>query len=245
MNYSASAATSRSFLNITGTIAVAEGAVLTLNGGTVTGGYLGGAGTFSTDAVNGARFANMTSLASVTIVSNSATDRFVDFTNNGSLTVAAGINTDGSSTTVNFNGFVNQGAGLVTIGAASQINVSNFQSYGTLTIYPAVVGSNQSTLLTNVGAAPLAFNAGSRTFIDLLHDMSGGGPTFVAGINLNGQNLAIAGGLFVNNGYVSDFSSGTQGSIIVDYGACTKASGSPASISSRRMVAACRRGTVR
>ena len=48
----------------------------------------------------------------------------------------------------------------------------------------------------------------------------------MAGIDLEGKNLVIAGGLFVNNGYVSDFSGGTKGSIIVDYGSLYKGAGS-------------------
>jgi hypothetical protein len=43
-------------------------------------------------------------------------------------------------------------------------------------------------------------------------------------MNLEGQNLVIAGGLFVNNGFVSDFSA-TKGSIIVDFGALYKGAG--------------------
>ena len=42
-----------------------------------------------------------------------------------------------------FNGFTNQGSGSITIGAASAVNVADFQTYGTLTLNPAVVGSGQ------------------------------------------------------------------------------------------------------
>ena len=44
-------------------------------------------------------------------------------------------------------------------------------------------------------------------------------------MDLEGKNLVIAGGLFVNNGFVSDYGSGTSGSIIVDYGALYKGAG--------------------
>src|SRR5205823_6625185 len=82
----------------------------------------------------------------VTITSANSGDRFVNFTNSGVLNVAAGVNTNGTSTTVNFNGMTNQGSGSITIGAASQLNVATFQSYGTLKLNPATVGSGQATL---------------------------------------------------------------------------------------------------
>ena len=174
----------------------------------------------------------------MTIISNSPADQFVHVINGGAFTVPSGVNPTGISTTVNLNGFTNQGSGTVTIGTApiggvsqppSQINVSNFQSYGTLILNPAPLipppGTSENTLLTNVGTSPLFFNGGSRTFIGTPATAnSGGQPTFVAGIDLNGQNLVIAGGLFVNNGFVSDFAA-TQGKIIVDYGALYKGAG--------------------
>jgi hypothetical protein len=46
----------------------------------------------------------------------------------------------------------------------------------------------------------------------------------VAGVDLHGQNLVIAGGLFVNNGFVAD-STPNPGSVIVDYGALYKGAG--------------------
>ena len=104
--------------------------------------------------------------------------------------------------------------------------MSGFESYGTLTINPAVVGSNQQTLMTNTGSSAMYFNGGSRTFVGTPQTAnSGGQPTFVAGVDLEGKNLVIAGGLFVNNGFVSDFSSGTPGKIIVDYGTLYKGAG--------------------
>ena len=103
---------------------------------------------------------------------------------------------------------------------------ADFETYGTVTLNPAPVGSNTSTLLNNTGASPLYFNGGSRTFIGTPQTAtSGGQPTFVAGMDLEGKNLVIAGGLFVNNGYVSDFGNSPSGSIIVDYGALYKGAG--------------------
>ena len=124
------------------------------------------------------------------------------------------------------NNVTNQGSGSMTLGAASAVNVANFQSYGILTLNPAAVGSNLSTTMTNVGSSSMYFNGGSQTFIGTPATATSGGlPTFVAGIILQGQNIVVAGGLFVNNGYVSDFSSGTHGQIIVDYGALYKGAG--------------------
>ena len=42
---------------------------------------------------------------------------------------------------------------------------------------------------------------------------------------MEGKNLVIAGGLFVNNGYVSDYSGGPAGNIVVDFGALYKGAG--------------------
>ena len=59
--------------------------------------------------------------------------------------------------------------------------------------------------MTNTGTSAMFFNGGSRTFIGTPQTAtSGGQPTFVAGMDLEGKNLVIAGGLFVNNGFVSD-----------------------------------------
>jgi hypothetical protein len=162
----------------------------------------------------------------VAVVSNSPADRFTHISNSAAFAVAPGISTTGAGAAVALNGFTNGGLGSVTIGAASQINEANYQSSGTLTENPAVVGSNKSSLITNLGASPLGFNGGSRTFIGTPATAnSGGQPTFVAGIDLEGKNLVIAGGLFVNNGYVSDFGSGAAGSVIVDYGSLYKGAG--------------------
>jgi hypothetical protein len=76
-----------------------------------------------------------------------------------------------------------------------------------------------------VGTSALGFNGGSRTFIGTPGTATSGGvPTFLAGVDLEGKNLVIAGGLFVNNGYVTDFTT-TKGSIIVDYGSLYKGAG--------------------
>ena len=108
--------------------------------------------------------------------------------------------------------------------------MADFQTYGTLTLNPAVVGSGQRSLLTNVGTTPLYFNGGSRTFIGTAAtaiDPATGLPAFVAGIDLQGQNAVVAGGLLVNNGFVADSSNGGIGTatVIADFGSLVKGAG--------------------
>jgi fibronectin-binding autotransporter adhesin len=240
LNYSDNATTARIFNLSGGTLTVASGKTLTLNGSLVAGGaYLDGTGTFVTDPVNGAVFNSVAALPTVTITSNSPKDQFVRFNNSGALLVAPAVNSAGTSSTTNFNNFLNQGLGSVTIGAQAQVNVSNFQSYGTVTVNPATVTESfsQTTLATNVGASTLSFNAGSRTFLGTpstavfpnnWSDASLRGlPTFVAGLDLHGKNAVVTGGLFVNNGYVEDSTSNFQGTatIVADFGALVKGAG--------------------
>jgi autotransporter-associated beta strand protein len=223
VNFTGTTTTTKSFAMNFGTVAVAAGKTLTFNGSVVSSAFLDGAGTFATSATNGAQFVNVTATPSVAIVSNNAADQFVHFTNSGALAVALGINVDGTSTTVNLNGFKNEAIGAVIIGAGSQINASNFQSYGILRLNPALNGTGQATLLTNVGTAPLGFNAGSRTFIDIPANEN---PGFTA-LDLAGKNAVVVGGLFVNNGYVLDSSNGQNGSatVIADFGSLVKGNG--------------------
>jgi hypothetical protein len=220
VNFTGSTMTTKSFAMNGGTISVAAGKTMTFNGGQVSAAFLDGAGTFATPSgPNGARFANVTATASVKLTSNSTNDQFAHFDNSGKFNVPAGLNSAGTSTTVNFNGFTNEGLGAITLGAAAQINVSNFQSYGTLTLLPATVGANphQETLLKNVGTGPLGFGGGSRT---TLGTPATEGLNFVAGIDLNGVNAIVLGGLFNNNGFVIDSSNiGTgTGAVIAHYG---------------------------
>ena len=46
-----------------------------------------------------------------------------------------------------------------------------------------------------------------------------------AGIDLNGQNAVVAGGLFVNNGFVIDSATGSPGRVVADFGALVKGAG--------------------
>jgi hypothetical protein len=115
--------------------------------------------------------------------------------------------------------FTNQGSGAIAVGANSQVDAAEFQTYGTLTLANAT-GSSK-TLLINVGTSALYFNGGSRTFVG-----SVGGNAATAGIELNGQNAIVAGGLFVNNGQVTDSSVAGVSTVIADYGALVKGAGS-------------------
>jgi autotransporter-associated beta strand protein len=212
--YSASTTTSRDFNLVFGALGVSAGQTLTLNGGSVAGGFVVGPGTLALTA--GSTVGGTTTASSLSIsVAGSAT--FLRVTNGAALSLAAGL-----PAPINFSVFTNQGSGSVTIGAASAVNAADFQTYGTLTLNPAVVGSGQRTLLTNTGTSPMYFNGGSRTFIGTPTTATASPP--VAGVDLHGQDLVVAGGLFVNNGFVAD-STATPGSVIVDYGALYKGAG--------------------
>jgi hypothetical protein len=204
---------------------------VTFTGGAVSAAYLDGPGTIAT---NGAQMVNVQTSPAAVVTSTNPADQFRHFTNSGSLTVAAG-----PTGAVSLNGFTNQGLGTVAMAAQSLVNASNFQTYGTLSLSPATITQNfsQTTLLKNTGTAVLGFNGGSRTFIgtpntavfpDNWPDVNlRGMPTFVAGIDLNGKNAIVAGGLFVNNGYVEDSSNGFSGTatIVADFGSLVKGAG--------------------
>jgi len=100
--------------------------------------------------------------------------------------------------------------------SASQVNGSDFQTYGLLTLNPGP-DVNHITVLTNIGASQLYFNGGSRTFLGV---PLGGGQFSNAAVDLNGKNALVAGGLFVNNGFVVDSSNGGAGTatIVADFG---------------------------
>jgi autotransporter-associated beta strand protein len=238
LTFNGSTTTTKNFAMGNGTITVANGQTVTFNGSQVSSAYLDGPGSYATGA-NGAQFINVNTTQATAITSNSAADIFRNVSNSAALTVAAGVNSAGTSSTVTFNNLTNQGLGSVTIGANTQVNESNFQTYGTLTINPATVTGNfsQTTLMTNVGTSQLGFNGGSRTFIGTpatavfpqsWPDSSQRGlPTFVAGIDLKGKNAVVSSGLLVNNGYVEDSTNNFQGTaaIIADFGSLVKGAG--------------------
>jgi T5SS/PEP-CTERM-associated repeat protein len=200
--------------------AAAGGTIQYDNGARVFGGFLYGPGTHI--VTGGATFTGTTAFNSA-VINVTGPASFASFTNGGTLTVAAGLTTP----TV-FKGFTNQGSGAITIGAVSVVNVSDFESYGMLTLNPAVVGSGQFTELVNTGTSPMYFNGGSQTFIGTAAtaiNPATGQPADLAGINLNGQNAVVAGGLLVNNGFVADGSPTGTATIIADFGALVKGAG--------------------
>jgi autotransporter-associated beta strand protein len=218
LSYTANTATNKTFNLGGGTLAVSGGATLTLNGGTLTGGFLSGAGTFASNAATGARFANISSTESVTIASNSTLDRFVNFTNRGILNVAGGLN-DAAQPSPTFQNFSNQGGGNITINANTLMNIANFESFGVLTLSPGTGGN--ATQITNKGSSNMFFDGGSRTFLSIPSHAG----MFDAGIDLNGHNAVVAGGLFVNNGYVVDGGPTGTATIIADFGSLVKGAG--------------------
>jgi autotransporter-associated beta strand protein len=211
LRYTASATTSRTFA-LSGTLEAPAGATLTLSGAAVNGGFMRGAGAYA--VTGGTALIGVTTASSATL-NVTGPGSFVNFTNGGAFNVSAG-----SAAPASFNLFTNQGSGAITVGAASKINAADFQSYGLLTVNPAA--STPPTLLTNTGTSPMFFNGGSRTFIGT--PATATASPAVAGVDLHGQNLVVAGGLFVNNGFVAD-STGTPGGVIVDFGALYKGAG--------------------
>ncbi len=221
--FTGSTSTTKSFAMGGGTITVASGQTVTFNGSLVSNAFLDGAGTFATNATNGATFVDVTSEPSVSITSNSAKDQYVRFTNSANLTFAGGLNPTVSLAVSNLNSFTNEGLGSVTIGAGSAINAANFQTYGTLTLVPNTTAA--PTVFTNTGNSPLGFDAGSRTFIGTSATADPTGQNIVDYVDLHGQNAIVAGGLFVNNGGVFDTSMAGTATIIADYGALVKGAG--------------------
>jgi fibronectin-binding autotransporter adhesin len=204
-----------------GSLTAALGATMQYDNNTrVFGGFLYGPGTH---LVSSAAFTGATSTPSATINVGGAGASFTSFSNGGNLSIAANL----SQATL-LKGFTNEGSGSITVGAVSTVNVSGFQTYGLLTLNPAVVGGGQFTELVNTGTSSLFFNGGSRTFIGTAAtaiNPSTGQPADVAGINLNGQNAVVASGLFVNNGFVADGSASGTATIIADFGAVVKGAG--------------------
>jgi autotransporter-associated beta strand protein len=222
--------TNRTIAN-SGTISIAAGQQLILNAATVGGGFFRGAGTYV--ATGGTTVTGATTF-SATTVNVTGAGSFSNFTNGGTLTVAASI-----AGPISLNGFSNEGSGSITVGARTPVGVADFQTYGTMTISPANLTQDfsQTTLVTNTGTSPLAFNGGSRTFVgtpdtavfpsNWPNVSQRGTPTFVAGIDLNGKNAVVAGGLFVNNGYVEDSTNGFSGTatVVADFGSLIKGAG--------------------
>jgi fibronectin-binding autotransporter adhesin len=229
LRFTSSFSTARQFTLNGGTMEAPAGVNVTLNTAAVTGGFLKGPGTFT---MNGGATLVGSSTANNAVVNIIGAASFANFSNSGVFGVAAGIG--GTPTTI--SNFINQGSGTMTVGATSAVNAADFQSYGTMTFNPATVTENysQTTLMTNTGSTPLYFNGGSRTIVGTpqtavfpVGSPQAGQPTFVAGIDLNGKNAIVAGGLFVNNGYVEDSSNGFTGTgtVVADFGSLVKGAG--------------------
>jgi fibronectin-binding autotransporter adhesin len=216
--YTANATTARTFNLNFGTLSVPSGVTLTLAGAAVNGGYMRGTGTF---ALTGGTTLSGVTTFNTTVLRQTGPASFVNFSNAGTLTVSGG-----SAAAATLNGFVNQGSGTITVTAGSAVNAADFQTYGTLTLTPAT--SPAFTELTNTGSSPLYFNGGSRTFLGTPATAGPpSAPNFVAGIDLHGQNAVVAGGLFVNNGFVVDSTNNGLGTatIVADFGALVKGAG--------------------
>jgi autotransporter-associated beta strand protein len=209
-------------LTVGGTVLLGGGSLTALNPVTVQGSIANGSlrsGPYNVTA-SGATLNAITTYPA-TIVNVNATGNLKNFTNGGTVNVAAGL------PHALFNGFTNQGGGTVALGAGSKINVQEFQSSGVLSLAPGS-SSSAPTQLTGAFTAPLYFNGGSRTILGTPQTATQNGqPTFLAGIDLFGANAVVAGGLFVNNGYVEDSSNNFQGTatVVADFGSLVKGAG--------------------
>jgi fibronectin-binding autotransporter adhesin len=214
LQYSASIPTSRTFNLNQGSLSVTAGQTLTLNGAAVNGGFMHGPGAFA--VTGGTTLSGITTTINA-IINETGVGTFADVTNGGALTVAAGLPASYST----FASFTNQGSGSITVSASSQVNAADFQTYGVLTLSPGTTAN--PTQLTNTGTTPLFFNGGSRTSISI--PANGNPNQFDAGIDLHGQNTVVAGGLFVNNGYVVDSVGAGTKTVIADFGSLVKGAG--------------------
>jgi autotransporter-associated beta strand protein len=211
LSYTGSSTTGRAFALFSSSITVAAGQTLMLSGATVGGGFLRGTGAYA--VTGGASLTGVTTLASTTINQTGA-GSYTNFTNGGTLSVAAGL-----ASPVLMNGFSNEGSGSLAVGAGSTVSAADFQTYGVLSLSPG--STAVATQLTNTGASPLFFNGGSRTFISIPANAG----NFDAGIDLHGNNAVVAGGLFVNNGYVVDSIGAGTKTVIADFGSLVKGAG--------------------
>ena len=109
--YTGTTSTTRTFNVNSGRLGVASGQTLTLNGGSIGGGFLTGPGTLA--VTGGAVLAGVTTSNSA-VINQTGVASFVDVTNGGTLTVAAALAVPAS-----LNVFTNQGSGAITVGAVS------------------------------------------------------------------------------------------------------------------------------
>jgi len=121
---------------------------LTLNGASVFGGFLRGAGAYA--VTGGTALTGVTTFASTTI-NQIGPGSYTNFTNGGTLAIAANV-----SGPITMNGFSNEGSGSIAVGAVSKVNAADFQTYGLLALNPGP-DVNHITLLTNAGTPALTW----------------------------------------------------------------------------------------
>ena len=153
-------------------------------------------------------------------------DIFLNVSNYGTIEVTAGVNSGGTSTTVNFDGFFSESSGHMTIGANARVNVDDFESDGHLTPDPGTGSGGLFTVLTNRGTSDLTFAGGGSTHT-LISDTTHSGarqllrrhhrPAWPQRERLKRNRLAGYRGLFKNEGAIIDTVSGT-GHVIADFG---------------------------
>ena len=186
LRYTASTSTGRAFTLNAGALEAPTGVTVTMNGASVGGGFLRGAGTF---ALAGGTALNGVVTATSTNVNLTGPASVANFINGGNFTVGAGQ-------TLAWNGGTNTSSGRLVVNGTA--NVKDFVSNGLVTINPGGV-------LANSGA-PLVLGGGSRTLIG-----SAGAPGGT--IALGGQTLELNGALLVNNGTVSGATNVNFGSL--------------------------------
>ncbi len=213
--YTGSTSSARTFTMNSGTLSIAPGQTLTLNGAAVGGGFMRGPGTF---AVTGGSALNGVTTSASTVINKTGAGSFVNFSNGGALTIAAGLATPSSFTVL-----TNQGSGSIAVGAGSTVNAADFETYGMLTLTPNTTAA--PTILTNTGTSPLFFNGGSQTFLGTPATADPTGQNILDYVDLHGNNAIVAGGLFVNNGGVFDTVGAGTGTIIAEFGALVKGAG--------------------
>ena len=199
LRYTANASTGRTFNLTGGTLEAPAGVTIALNGATVNGGFLRGAGTFALAA--GTTLNGVTTLTSTT-VNQTGTASVANFSNGGAYTVGAGQ-------ILAWNGGTNTSSGRLTVNGT--VNVNDFVSNGLLTVAPGGV-------LNHTGS-DMVLGGGSTTFVGSVANPGGK-------IDLGGQQLIVRGGLLVTN--AGSFGSGNgvrNGTTVADYGALVKGTG--------------------
>jgi fibronectin-binding autotransporter adhesin len=199
LSYTASQTTSRTLTMNAGSISIAAGQTLTLNGATVGGGFLRGTGTFA--VTGGATVSGVTTFSSATL-NQSGPATLTNFTNGGTLNNAGG-------TTLTWNGGVNQSSG--TFNVSGLANVGDWTSYGRTQIHPT------GTLNNTQGS--LVFGGGSTTYVGI-YNPNNGQVTPGGTINIGNGDMRVQGGFVRNNGMITG-----NGNLIIDYGGLVKGAG--------------------